>query len=150
MLMTPLSISALVLHTLIVQSPTVDQLTWLTGCWTMTRADSVVEEQWLRPLGGTLMGISRTVKAGRTIEHEFLQIRDVNGTLAYIANPSGQAEATFALKTFSEKELIFENPTHDFPQRIIYRRTADGVTARVEGTRNGQSRGVDFVYSRCR
>jgi uncharacterized protein DUF6265 len=143
-------LSVLLFHALIVQGPTVDQLAWLTGCWTMTRGDSVVEEQWLKPLGGTLMGISRTAKGGRVVEHEFLQIRDVNGKLAYVAKPSGQAEATFPIKTFSDSEAIFENAAHDFPQRILYRRTADGVTARVEGTRNGQTRGIDFVYTRCR
>jgi hypothetical protein len=142
-------LSVVLAHAVIVQSPTVDHLSWLTGCWTMTRGDSVVEEQWLKPLGGTLMGISRTAKGGRVVEHEFIQIRDVNGKLAYIAKPSGQAEATFVLKTFTEGEAIFENPAHDFPQRIIYRRTAEGVTARIEGTRNGQTRGVDFVHRRC-
>ena len=91
-----------------------------------------------------------TVKGGRIVEHEFLQIREVNGKLAYVAKPSGQAEATFAIKTISDGEVVFENPAHDFPQRILYRRTPDGVTARVEGTRNGQTRGSDFVYTRCR
>lgn len=143
-------LSLLLLHAVIVQGPTVDQFSWLTGCWTMTRGDSVTEEHWLKPFGGTLMGISRTVKGGRTVEHEFLQIRDVNGKLAYVAKPSGQAETTFTLKTFTDGEAIFENPGHDFPQRILYRRTADGVTARIEGMRNGQTRGLDFPYSRCR
>ena len=139
----------MLVHAVILQGPTVDQLAWLTGCWTMTRGEMITEEQWLKPLGGTLMGISRTVTGGRTVEHEFLQIRDVNGKLSYVAKPSGQAEATFPLKTFSDSELIFENPAHDFPQRILYRRTAGGVTARIEGTRNGQTRGMDFPYSRC-
>jgi hypothetical protein len=142
--------SLLLLHAVILQRPSIDDFAWLTGCWTMTRGESVVEEQWLRPLGGTLMGISRTVKGGRTVEHEFLQIREVEGKLAYVAKPSGQAEATFALTTFSDNELTFENPAHDFPQRIRYRRTPDGVTARVEGTRSGQTRGIDFIYQRCR
>jgi hypothetical protein len=142
-------LAALLLHAVTAQGPTIDQLGWLTGCWSMKRGDSIVEEEWLKPLGATLMGISRTVKGGRTVEHEFLQIRDVNGTLAYIAKPSGQAEATFPLKAFADQELVFENPAHDFPQRIIYRRTTDGVTARVEGTRNRQTRGVDFAYRRC-
>ena len=131
------------------QTVTIDQVGWLTGCWSMKRGDSVVQEEWLKPLGGTLMGISRTVKGGRTVEHEFLQIRDVNGTLAYIAKPSGQAEATFPLTKIANQELIFENLAHDFPQRIIYRRTAEGVTARVEGARDGQTRGIDFTYRRC-
>jgi hypothetical protein len=51
----------------------------------------------------------------------------------------------------NSNEVVFENLTHDFPQRVIYRRSADGsVAARIEGTRNGQLRGIDFPYQRCR
>ena len=32
-------------------------------------------EQWMTPAGGTLLGISRTVAKGRTVAHEFMQIR---------------------------------------------------------------------------
>jgi hypothetical protein len=50
----------------------------------------------------------------------------------------------------SEAEIVFEDPAHDFPQRVIYRKNADGsVTARTEGTMNGQLRGVDFPFKRC-
>jgi hypothetical protein len=47
-------------------------------------------------------------------------------------------------------EVVFENAGHDFPQRIIYRRNADGtMTARIEGSTNGRQRGVDFSYTHC-
>ena len=131
------------------QSQSVNQLDWLAGCWSMTRGESVVEEHWMKPAGGTMLGMSRTVRAGNTSEYEFLQIRDLNGTLTYVARPSGQAEAAFTLRTVNGSEVIFENPEHDFPQRIIYRRTADGISARVEGTRNGELRGIDYPYRRC-
>ena len=104
----------------------------------------------MKPAGGTMLGMSRTVRGGRTTEFEFLQIRDVSGALAYIAKPSGQAEATFPLKTIGDHDVVFENPAHDFPQRILYRRLADGsMTARIEGTMNGQSRAIDYPYKRC-
>lgn len=132
------------------QNATVDRLAWLSGCWAMARPDGVTEEQWMRPAGGTMLGMSRTVRGGKTTEFEFLQIRDVNGTLAYVARPSGQAEAAFAAKTIADGEVVFEDPAHDFPQRIIYRRTADGVTARIEGVMDGKTRGTDFPFRRCR
>jgi hypothetical protein len=104
----------------------------------------------MKPSGGTMLGMSRTVRGGRTTEFEFLQIREVSGTLAYVAKPSGQPEATFPVKTIGDSEVVFENPSHDFPQRILYRRNADGsITARVEGTANGQNRGIDYPYKRC-
>ena len=45
--------------------------------------------------------------------------------------------------------MIFSNPAHDFPQWIIYRlRGSDSLVARIEGTRNGQLRGIDFPMRR--
>jgi hypothetical protein len=132
-----------------VQPSAADQLSWIAGCWTLTQGDVVVEEHWMKPAGGTLLGMGRTVRNGQTSEYEFLQIRDVDGQLAYIAKPSGQPEATFTLRTMGEAEATFENPDHDFPQRVTYRRTAEGITARIEGTRNGQTRSVDYAYKRC-
>ena len=128
----------------------ITSLVWLTGCWTLQRTNGETEEHWMAPGGGTMFGMSRTIRNGATVEHEFLQIRLVAGRLAYEARPSGQQPAVFPLKTLEAGAVIFENLSHDFPQRIIYRRTADGVTARVEGTSDGKTRGIDFPYVRCR
>ena len=132
------------------QAPAVDRLAWLEGCWQQDRGTAVVEEHWMKPFGGSLIGMGRTVAGGKTVEYEFLRIAEVGGVLAYIAQPSGQAEATFPVKALADGQVVFENPSHDFPQRVIYRRNADGsVTARVEGTLNGRARGQDFPYRRC-
>jgi hypothetical protein len=134
------------------QSPpeSIDRLAWLSGCWAQTSADGLTEEHWMKPSGGTMLGMSRTIRGGRTTEFEFLQIKEISGKLAYVAKPSGQAEATFPLKSMTEAEIVFENPAHDFPQRVVYRKGADGsVTARIEGTMNGKARGVDFPFRRC-
>jgi hypothetical protein len=100
----------------------------------------------MAPAGGTMMGMSRTIKGGRTVEYEFLQIRAQNdGKLAYMAMPSGQAAAAFPLLRHGENELVFENLAHDFPQRILYRRTgASTLTARIEGG----DKGHDFPMNR--
>ena len=128
----------------------IDSLQWLSGCWTMTSSSGVVEEHWMRPSGGTMLGMSRTVRGGKTTEFEYLQIREDSGRLVYDARPSGQAPAVFPLLKLSGTEVVFEDLAHDFPQRVIYRRGADGsVSARIEGTRNGQLRGIDFPYKRC-
>ena len=136
----------------IAQAPaaSLERLSWLSGCWTRTRPDGLTEEHWMKPAGGTMLGMGRSVKGDRTTEFEFLQIREVAGKLAYIAKPSGQPEGTFPVKTQSDAEIVFEDLAHDFPQRVIYRRNADGsLTARIEGTMNGQSRSVDYPYTRC-
>ena len=128
----------------------VTQLAWLQGCWAATNAEPGSLEQWTAPAGGTMLGLGRTVRGGKTVAHEFMQIRETApGKLAFIAMPSGQATTTFALVKASGAEAVFENPAHDFPQRVIYRRDGDAVlNARIEGTAGGKLKGIDFPMRR--
>lgn len=123
---------------------------WLAGCWARRDADAGSIEHWMPPAGGTMFGMARTLKAGRTIEHEFLELRaQPDGAVVYTAHPSGQKTTSFRLVRHSSDELVFENPEHDFPQRVLYRRDGEGMTARIEGMRNGRLRGIDFPFRRC-
>ncbi len=128
---------------------TTADVAFLTGCWKYERGGRIVEEHWMAPAGGSLMGISRTVAGGKVAEFEFLQIRDLPGGLTYIAKPSGQPEASFTATSKGAGEVVFENPTHDFPQKIRYKLTGDTLAARVEGTINGKARGIDLPYTRA-
>ena len=134
------------------QKPSVNELTWLAGCWSGGRAGREVTEQWMKPSGGTMFGMSRTVAGGKTVAYEFMQIRqDEAGGIAFVAKPSGQPEAAFGLVKAAPGELVFENPSHDFPQRIIYRLERDGsLAARIEGTVSGRSKAIDFPMKRER
>jgi hypothetical protein len=109
-----------------------------------------ITEMWSKPDGGTMIGAGRTVKAGKTVGFEFLRITEDNGAMHYISRPSENREETaFKLVKWNDRELIFENLGHDFPQRIIYRGTAkDRLAARIEGEQAGKIKGIDFAYSR--
>ena len=131
------------------QSPaTTADLAFMAGCWKLERNGRTIEEHWLAPAGGMLMGISRTVAGGKTVEYEFLHIRDLPEGLTLTARPSGQPEASFKLASKTVDEVVFENPAHDFPQRIRYRRGADTLHGRIEGTMDGKARAVDYAYAR--
>jgi hypothetical protein len=44
---------------------------------------------------------------------------------------------------------VFENPQHDFPQKVGYQRGGPGsLLAWVEGTEKGQTRKIEFPYKR--
>ena len=127
--------------------PAAQTLAWLAGCWEFTRGTRRVTEQWMRPDGGTLMGMSRTTADGRTVEYEFLVVREGANGLELVAKPSSQPEAIFTATSLGPREVVFENPMHDFPQRITYRATADGgLTAVVEGDVKGQRQALQFPY----
>jgi hypothetical protein len=128
---------------------TIDQVAWLAGCWQGSSPGREYREQWSKPAGGMMMGTSQTVRDGKTVAYEFLQVRGSDDGVYYVAKPSGQAEAAFKLIEVSPQTAIFENKHHDFPQRVIYRLGAAGaLVARVEGIENGAARGVDFPMMR--
>lgn len=110
-------------------------MAWLAGCWDFDEAGEGSGEFWTAPAGKTMLGLNRTVKDGRTIAYEFLRIaEDEQGRLSFVASPSGQATTSFGLVEIGDREAIFENPAHDFPRRIIYRRDGDdSVIAIAEG-----------------
>ncbi|WP_262071332.1 DUF6265 family protein [Stenotrophomonas sp. Marseille-Q5258] len=125
-------------------------LAWLAGCWARDGADAGSGEQWSTPAGGTMFGIGRTVKGGRTVGFEFMQLRrQDDGALAFIAWPGGQDRTAFRAIRISAEEARFENPDNDFPQRVIYHRDGDTrLLARIEGAADDPGRAVDFPMTR--
>ena len=87
--------------------------------------------------------MSRTTSGGQTLEFEFMRIQqEESGDIYFIAQPSGQKETRFKLIKAGAREVVFENPTHDFPQRIIYRSESEGLLlGRIEGIRQGEREG---------
>jgi hypothetical protein len=131
------------------QADGLEALAWLAGCWERRQPGGLLEEQWMRPAGGMLVGMSRTVRDGRAVGWEFMRIVEREGAIVYIATPSGQATAEFTLRAPVGAGAIFENPAHDFPQRIIYERgSADSLWARIEGDRGGERRTIEFRMAR--
>jgi hypothetical protein len=128
------------------RTATVSDVGWLSGCWTLTTASRSVTEHWLPPNGETMIGVSRTVGGGRTIEYEFLLLRSGPTGLEYVAKPSRQPEAVFTATRVTATEAVFENPAHDFPTRITYRQTDGGLLATIDGIVKGKPRAIEFRY----
>jgi hypothetical protein len=126
----------------------VDALAWLAGRWEFEKNGRVVREEWMVPGGGTMLGMSRTVKDGKTIEYEHLFLGiDEQGDLSLIATPSGQSRAAFKLIKVEGRSVVFENKAHDFPQRVGYTLNADGtLSAFIEGETQGVHRRIEFLY----
>lgn len=143
------TISLLVLGPSSADAQEVGRLQWLAGCWE-SRADStIIEEQWLAPAAGVLLGVSRTRRGESLVGYEFTRIYSRGDSLVFSASPSGQDPAEFVAQPVDDREIVFENPGHDFPQRVRYRAIGtDSLVARIEGVRAGGMQGVDFRYRR--
>jgi hypothetical protein len=130
-------------------APSVDSLAWLAGSWAASDRGVDHEEHWMAPKGGAMVGMHRTVRGGRMVEFEFLRIEAKDGALVYLSMPNGRSPATpFTLKALDGQRVTFENPTHDFPQRVIYRREGETLHARIEGTENGKPGSMEWSWRR--
>jgi hypothetical protein len=131
------------------QSPrkTLANLSWLAGCWESRDEGKnlFISEQWMKPAGGMMLGIGRTVKSGKAVDYEFMRIEQRGADMFYVARPKENKEDTsFMLVKWGLNAATFENPAHDFPQRIIYSLRKSGLFARIEGKNNGKPMGIDF------
>jgi hypothetical protein len=121
----------------------------LAGCWVSVRDKREYREHWMRPAGGMMVGMVRQIRDGKANSYEAMHIElDSDGMPVFVAQPKGQAETRFRLKEHTSEQIVFENPKHDFPQRIVYRPTNTTLDARIESEKEGKIRGIDFPLKR--
>ena len=135
------------------QDQNIDAASWLSGCWISSSdasgGTSVVEEVWMKPSGGLMVGMSRTVRGGVATGYEFLLIREDDGALVYSAYPSGQQPTEFRSTEISTDLLRVINPDHDFPQKIEYWRVSgDEIRANVYGDVDADDPAFELQYQR--
>ena len=125
-------------------------LAWLAGSWTGTQDGVASEETWTSPEGGGLVGMHKDVAGGRMISFEFFRIGPADGGgIAYFASPEGAPPTPFRLVELSDRRVVFENSTHDFPQRILYWLDTQGrLHARIEGALDGQPAAEEWRWTR--
>jgi len=112
----------------------VAELAWLAGCWVAGSGASRTEELWTAPAGGLLLGVSRTLRPGRSPAFEYLRIESDDDGPVYRASPGGRSPTSFRIVAAGSEGFRAELPEHDFPRAIEYRRIgADSLIAHVYG-----------------
>lgn len=127
----------------------ISDLAWLSGCWSYDDSEPGSGEYWMPPAGETILAVSRTVRGSKTVAFEFLRITTTEAnSRRLVASPFGQSPASFELLLLTENEVIFENPEHDFPQRILYQRNGDHLVGGIEGVSKGEQLAATFPMTR--
>ncbi len=111
----------------------VSELAWLSGRWeSLSAGGRWTEESWSAPRGGVMLGYSRSGSGETMREFEFLRLEaGSDGVPAYLAQPGGRPATSFRLTANDGPSATFENPQHDYPQRIRYVRTGDVLVATI-------------------
>lgn len=119
-------------------------LSFMRGHWEGGQGLLHFEERWTEARGGLMLGLARTTKgegeAARAIGFEFLRIEfRADGSAVYVAQPNGRTKTEFPLTDKGRGWALFENPTHDHPQKIRYSLQADGsLLAELQGAEKSQ------------
>ena len=124
-----------------------DGLQWLVGSWTTTDGSGSTE-LWEAIDGGTLRGKSVTRSEGEVVYSESLRIVQGPGGLEYQASPEDQEPNVFVLDQCGPAWARFVDPTHDWPQSIVYQRTGESLRATVSGTARGSERTETWSWTR--
>lgn len=121
------------------ETGTLSALAWMGGAWQGQADGLAMEEHWMAPAGHSMVGMHRDVKGSRTVSFEFMRIEVRDGRLVYLASPGGAPPTPFTAIEVGERRVVFENASHDFPQRVIYWRDGAALRARIEGTLKGRA-----------
>lgn len=128
---------------------TVASLSWLAGNWIEQRKDQTIRERWAGPYGDVMLGVGVTERVNGKASFEFFRIATTQSGASYFASPNAAPPTEFKAIELTTTKVVFENKAHDFPQRVIYAKNADGtLTARIEGTINGKPMSEDWHYRR--
>lgn len=123
-------------------------MAWMAGDWTEEAPGAVTRETWLAPRDGLMAGVGQTYRPGKPPRVEFMTISEGPQGLVFTGVVDAQAPIRFTLKSAEGGKAVFENPEHDFPNRVIYWRCDADLCGRIEGARDGKARSADWRYRR--
>lgn len=125
---------------------------WLLGKWNTKIADGDLSENWKQLNDSTFQAESFFIKGKDTLHSESITLQQKKEELFYNATVKGQNEnkaITFKLTSKTEKQLIFENPKHDYPQKITYTLiNKDSLVASISGVQLGKTSSEKYGMKR--
>ena len=106
---------------------------FLAGCWEERRTDGGwTEECWTSDRGGLMIGSGRDGRNDKVDHWEWMRIeRDGDAPPIFYGSPKGAAPVAFKAIEANATSITFVNSGHDYPQRVRYLMTGDGLAAEV-------------------
>ena len=119
-----------------------EKMNWLVGDWEQKLPDGTIRETWTRQNDSTFSGTSFFINAKDTVHFETIKLHQNIGKFVYSATIVGQNNEEpidFKLTSDAENTFIFENPSHDYPQKITYKKLGNNnVIITISGKQQGK------------
>ncbi len=129
------------------QKKNVSELEWLIGSWTRTntKPGRSALENWRKKSDTELTGRGVILRGVDTVFVEKIKIVVKEGELYYVADvPENKSEVYFRITEIGKEQFVCENPQHDFPKNIQYRREGDVLRAVI----SGDGKEVEYLFKK--
>lgn len=124
---------------------------WMIGRWESSTDEGVLSETWKKEDNSTYSAETYFVVAGDTVFEEHVQLKEVDGKVVYspvIPNQNNGKPTDFTMVSVASNKIVFENPKHDFPQKITYDLKGDSLIATISGKRAGKTESEVFAMKK--
>jgi hypothetical protein len=127
---------------------------WLLGSWSNISEKGIATETWRKENDSLFSGEGFFVAGNDTVSSETISLEYNSGQINYIPTVSDQNDrmrVKFKLTSSSDNKWVFENPVHDFPQKIIYIKIEDdSLLAEISGLIDGNMESVSFPMKKLK
>lgn len=129
-----------------------EKMNWLVGNWEQKLPDGTLTETWTKENDSTFSGDSYFINTKDTVHFESIKLTQRAEELTYSATVVGQNDdkpVDFKLILDADNTFTFENSTHDYPQKIIYKKvTSDRLIATISGKQQGKQTQESYPMSK--
>lgn len=129
-----------------------EKMNWLTGNWEQKLPDGTLKETWTKQNDSTFIGNSYFINTKDTVHFESIKLTQKDEELIYSATVVGQNNdeaVDFKLTSDADNTFAFENPAHDYPQKITYKKVNEtNLIATISGKQQGKPTSESFPMAK--
>ncbi|WP_294672070.1 DUF6265 family protein [uncultured Fluviicola sp.] len=130
-----------------------EKAAWLLGSWKNSSDQGTMTETWTKDNADSYSAKTYFVIGKDTVFRELSRLEETGSNLQCVISIEGENDekpVTFVMTKQSEQNLVFENPKHDFPNKITYQQKGDSVIAEISGMQKGKIEKERFAMVRVK
>jgi hypothetical protein len=130
-----------------------EKMNWLIGNWENKMDDGILSETWKKENDSTFSGTTYfIINKKDTVHSETILLTQLNDELIYRPTVKGQNDdkpIDFIMTSDSENTFVFENPKHNYPQKIVYKKVNENsLVATISGMQQGKQSTESYPMKR--
>ena len=130
----------------------IEQANWFLGTWQNNTPDGNLTEIWKQKNDSIYLGVSYVIIKSDTVFYESISLEKKNKKWNYVVsvkNQNNEQPVSFEMTELTPTQLVFENPNHDFPSKIMYTQISkDSIVAKISGIIDGKQQAQLFPMKR--